>query len=183
MSSGAVLTGVFGALGTLLGGGVTAATGHLTASRERTAAREDRLEAARLVALERRRGTYIAFLSACSEFMEAARDLHAELDAGARANALALYDDSHRETWARMGPPLAAVRIEGPADLAATAVRYHDRLADYSNLLDDALLPGNYTASRARKLSAAREAAANVGRSFIEQARTASQLPEESPAA
>jgi hypothetical protein len=154
------LPALFGAIGTVVGGGVTLTANWIASRTQQYLATEDR----RQRNAEVRRDAYSIFLASAEIFEDRGRELVDSISLGAEEAKIESAYAAYYEAWEDVKRKRASVLISGPDDVAHSANKLRDSLTDLSIFCDSAYNKRSERAGRSRgyldMLQAARDASA-----------------------
>jgi hypothetical protein len=129
-----LLPAVFGAIGTLVGGGVTLTANWITARTQHRVATEDR----RQKNAEVRRDAYSAFLAAAELFQDRGRELVERISPDAPNEKIESAHAAFYEAWEDAKRKRTSVLISGPEDIVPSVNKLRDKLAEFYSLCNNA---------------------------------------------
>jgi hypothetical protein len=156
-----LLPALFGAIGTLVGGGVTLTANWIASRTQHYLVTEERKQRN----AEVRRDAYSAFLASAEIFADRARELVDRISLSAPEEKITSAYTVYYEAWEDSKRKRASVLISGPDCVALSAENLRNSLTDLSTLCDSAYNQRSERTEPPRgyrgKLQAARDARAN----------------------
>lgn len=154
------LPALFGAIGTMVGAGVTLTANWIVSHTQRYLATEDR----RQRNAEVRRDACSIFLASALIFEDRGRELVDSIRFGASEARITSAYEAYYEAWEDVKRKRASVLVSGPDDVAHMAEKLHDSLTELSIFCDSAYYKRSQRAGASRgyldRLQAARDASA-----------------------
>jgi hypothetical protein len=127
-----LIAGLFTALGALIAAGATFVSGLQNSRAQKASAAAGR----ETQIAEVRREAYAAYLTAVYRFMERARGLIAELEAGAEISEFSAAFLAYKDGWENLHPTYAPVLIAGPWKIEESAEALRFCLGDLGDKCD-----------------------------------------------
>lgn len=174
-----LLPALFGAIGTLVGGGVTLTANWLASRTQHYLVTEDR----RQRNAEVRREAYNAFLASAEIFQDRGRELVDSISLDAPEDRITSAYAAYYEAWEDAKRKRASVLISGPDDVARSADKLRDSIINLSILCDSAYHKRSERAARPRGYLDILQAVSDASAEFASIARKYAVVRESDPIA